>query len=100
MTGTFAATGGTGKQESRVKAKDFDLKAALDGAVLRCREQYFTPQIERPASANSPYALVGSVSCDAGSMAMCWQADGRAVRQSMLLFKDHPNSDFDLLLVK
>lgn len=83
-----------------MSTKDFDLKAALNGVALRCRELYFIPRIERQASANSPYALVGSVSCDAGSMAMCWNADGRAVRQSTLLFKDHPDSDFDLLPVE
>jgi hypothetical protein len=82
-----------------VSTKEFDLTAALDGAALRCRELYFTPRIERQASSNSPYALVGNVTCDAGSMVMCWYSDGRAVRQSSHVFVEHPDSDFDLLLV-
>jgi hypothetical protein len=82
-----------------VSTEDFGLRAALSGAVLRCREPYFTPQIERQASQNSSYALGRSASYAAGSMAMCWNSDGRAVRQSSLLFTDHPDSDFDLLPV-
>ena len=76
----------------------FDVQRVLNGAPVRCREPYFTPMIERQAGSNSPYAFVGSVSCATGSMAMCWNADGTAVRQSRLLFKDHADADFDLLL--
>jgi len=76
----------------------FDAQKALNGAAIRCRESYFTPTIERAAPQNSPYALGGSVSCAAGSMTILWKSDGRAVRQSSLLFKDHPESDFDLVM--
>ncbi|CAD6559514.1 hypothetical protein ACFQ3P_32680 [Paraburkholderia sabiae] len=76
----------------------FDVQKVLGGAAVRCREAHFTPTIERQAGQHSPYALIGSVSCSTGSMAMCWKADGGAVRQSRLLFDNHPDSDFDLLL--
>jgi hypothetical protein len=76
----------------------FDVQKVLNGAPVRCRESHFTPSIERQGSENSPYALVGSVTCSTGSMMMCWKVDGSATRQSRVLFQDHPDSDFDLLL--
>lgn len=78
----------------------FDIEKALSGVPVRCREPYFTPEFSKSSSLNSPYALVGGVTCAAGSMAMCWRADGSAVRQAHMLFKDHADSDFDLLLVE
>jgi hypothetical protein len=77
----------------------FDLQKVIEGAVVRCREPYFTPVIERQASRHSLWALVGRVSCEKGSMTICWKSDGGAVRQSSSLFDDHADSDFDLLMV-
>lgn len=77
----------------------FDLQKVIEGAAVRCREPYFTPVIERQASPRSLWALVGRVSCEKGSVTICWKSDGGAVRQS-LLFNEHPDSDFDLLMVE
>jgi hypothetical protein len=81
-----------------MESKLFDVQKVLEGAVVRCREPHFTPTIEKAASQQSPYALVGSVSCATGSMSLCWMSDGRAALRPSGLFGDHPDSDFDLVM--
>ncbi|WP_034302191.1 hypothetical protein [Herbaspirillum sp. RV1423] len=76
----------------------FSLQKAFDKAPVRCREQHFTPTIERAAGPNSAHALVGSVSSNSGSMQIFWNADGTAVRVTKTIFSDYPDSDFDLLM--
>jgi hypothetical protein len=76
----------------------FDLQKVLDGEAVRCREPDLLPNIERAASQESPYALVGSVVCAAGSMSICWMSDGRPALRPSGLFTDHPDSDFDLVM--
>ncbi|WP_143325600.1 hypothetical protein [Caballeronia sordidicola] len=81
-----------------MKASTFDVLKVLASIPVHCCELHFTPTVEGGASKYSRYALIGRVTCASGGMAMAWLADGSAVKQSHALFRDYPDSDFDLAM--